>query len=109
MGDVRLSLPRVIVVRDGFDDLELQVANPDLLRWDKTRVRHKWPEMRQAPNLWLTFVSWTAARRVGAIPADLKYEVWEEVVLEVRNLQSDEDDDDLVGAPFPEDPEPGSS
>ena len=98
MGDVRLHTPRVRVVRDGFDDLdELQTTNADLVLWDKTRYRHKWPNVSEAPFLWLTFVSWAAARRTGAIPTDLKYESWEGSVLEIETL--DDDDDEEEGRP----------
>lgn len=110
MGDVRLTLPRVLVIRDGHDDLELQITNPDLLRWDTTRAKHRWPDFRSAPNLWLTFIAWAAARRTGAIVPELKWETWSDQVLEVRNLSDDDaEDDDGIGTPFPEALEPGSS
>jgi len=107
MGDVRLQLPRVLVIRDGLDDLELQTTNRDLLLWDTTRAKHKWPDFRQAPSLWLTFIAWSAARRTGAIEPAYKWDQWQDAVLEVRNIAADDDDDEGVGAPFPEGPEPG--
>ena len=104
MGDVRLSTPRVRIVRQGHDDLDdLQTTNADLILWDKTRYRHKWPNVQEAPFLWLTFISWAAARRTGAIPADLKYESWEVEVLEVETLDDEEDDEE--GRPTPPGPE----
>lgn len=93
MGDVRLNTPRVRVVRDGLDDIELQTTNADLVLWDRTRSRHKWPPVADAPFLWLTFVSWAAARRTGAIAAELRYEQWEADVLEVEALNVETDDD----------------
>jgi hypothetical protein len=105
MGEVRLTSPRVRVVREGYDDLEIQTANPDLIRWDETRVKHKWPPFQEAPFLWLTFISWAAARRTGAIPSEHTWEAWRNEVLDVDNL--DKPDDDEIGTPFPPGPEPG--
>lgn len=93
MGDVKLNTPRVRVVREGHDDLEVQTTNRELVAWDRTRVRHKWPGTQEAPFLWLTFISWAAARNTGAIPAETKYEAWEAEVLEVETLDDDKDDD----------------
>lgn len=92
MGDVRLSTPRVRVVREGQEDLELQTTNADLILWDKTRYKHKWPPVSEAPFVWLTFLSWAAARRTGAISDDLRYETWEEEVLEVAAIDVEDDE-----------------
>lgn len=93
MGDVRLNTPFVRVVRDDFDPLEIQTTNADLVLWDRTRYKHKWPGVADAPFLWLTFISWAAARRQGAIPGDLAYERWETQVLEVEALNVGDDDE----------------
>jgi hypothetical protein len=98
MGDVRLRSPRVRVVREGHDELEVQADNRDLVLWDLTRAKHKWPKFDEAPFVWLTFISWAAARRQGAIPADVTYERWRDEVLEVTTADDEEDD---LGAPFP--------
>jgi hypothetical protein len=95
MGDVRLQTPRVKVIREGYDDLdEIQTTNADLVLWDRTRYRHKWPTLQDAPILWMTFIAWAAARRTGAIAPDYKYETWEIDVLEVRVLDDDEEDEE---------------
>jgi hypothetical protein len=99
MGDVRLNTPRLRIVRDGVEDLEVQTTNADLVLWDRTRTRHKWPQVSDAPFLWLTFVGWAAARRTGAIPAEYRYEAWESDVLEVETLTDPDDDEDPVGRP----------
>jgi hypothetical protein len=103
MGEMRLSSPRIIVRRDGYDDLEIQTTNADLVLWDRTRAKHKWPKFDEAPFLWLTFLSWAAARRTGAIPSDLAYEKWEAETLDVEALA---DEDDETGDPIPRVPEP---
>jgi hypothetical protein len=99
MGEIRLTTPRLRVVREGHDDLELQSTNADLVRWDRTRARHKWPNPQEAPFLWLTFTSWSAARRTGAIPDSHTYEAWEAEVLEVESLNTSDDDEDEEGSP----------
>lgn len=103
MGDVRLTSPRVVIIREGHEDLELQTDNRDLILWDTTRLRHKWPKLEDAPFLWMTFISWAAARRTGAINADVKFETWRD---EVRQVASLEDDDD-TGLPTGPGPDPG--
>lgn len=105
MGDVRLTSPRVRVVREGFDDLDVQTANPDLVLWDMTRTKHRWPKFDDAPFLWLTFISWAGARRLGAIPGDYTFERWRDEVLDVADLSSEDADDD--GTPTLPGPEPG--
>lgn len=98
MGDVRITSPRVTVIRDGHEPLEVQTANPDLVLWDRTRIRHKWPKFDEAPFLWLTFISWAAARRTGAISPELRYEAWEESVMDVSSKTEEGAE---TGAPFP--------
>ena len=106
MGAVKLVSPHVRVVREGYDPLEVQTDNRDLVLWDRTRIRHKWPKMDEAPFLWLTFISWAAARRTGAIPADHTYERWADEVLEVGSTTDDDDADD-DGLPTEPGPDPG--
>lgn len=105
MGDVRLVAPLVLVIRDGEDPLEVQTDNRDLVGWEQTRVRHKWPKFDEAPFKWLTFLSWSAARRNGSLNG-LTYEAWEASVLSVRDL-TDRDAEDELGRPTPPGPEPG--
>lgn len=108
MGDVKLSSPRVKVIREGHDTLEIQTANPDLVLWDRTRVKHKWPKFDDAPFLWLTFISWAAARRTGAIPLELRYEDWEATVLQVVDTDpTDTTESDDVGSPTRPGADPG--
>ena len=95
MGEVKLSSPRIRVIRDGHDDLEIQTTNADLVLWDRTRIKHKWPGFQDAPFLWLTFLSWAAARRTGAIEPEFRYEKWEAEVLDVSALTDDEGDDEM--------------
>lgn len=108
MGDVRLTTPRLRVVRDGLDDVEVQTTNADLVLWDKTRFRHKWPTVQEAPFLWMTFIAWAALRRTGAIAQDAKYEPFEAQTLEVEVLNDEEEEPvSEYGRPTPLDRELG--
>jgi hypothetical protein len=94
MGDIKLTAPRVKVIRgDGSDPaVEFQTTNADLVLWDRTRAKHKWPTFQDAPFLWLTFLSWAAARRTGAIDPGYTYERWEAETLDVEALTDDDSD-----------------
>jgi hypothetical protein len=106
MGDVRLTAPRVRVVRDGYDVLEVQTDNRDLLAYERTRLRQRpvWPKFDDAPFQWLTFLAWSAARRSGA--TDVTYEAWEAVVLDASAV-SDDDTTGETGTPTQPGPGPG--
>lgn len=100
----KLSTPLLTVYRASDEDdkgLEVQVANPDLVLWDETRVKHKWPPFEDAKFLWLTFLAWAAARRTGKIPVGLKWEEWKADVMEVT---TDDDEDSDSGNPTREAP-----
>lgn len=101
MAEIRLKAPRMRAIRDGYDPIEVQVTNADLVQWDITRARQKWPLHTDAPFLAQTFLTWHAARRVGAIPADVKWETFLPTVLECTELEKDDDDDgeDETGRP----------
>lgn len=91
MGDIKLTAPRVRVIRgEGTEPIEFQTNNADLVLWDRTRAKHKWPTFQDAPFLWLTFLSWAAARRTGAIEPAFTYEQWEAETLDVEALTDDE-------------------
>jgi hypothetical protein len=107
MGDVRLESPRVVVTREGHEDLEVQTDNRDMILWEKTRARHKWPKFDDAPITWLTFLSWSAARRSGAIEQGYTWERWESETLQARVIKDDDESD--IGRPFNVGAEPDSS
>lgn len=105
--DVRLVAPRVLVIRDGEEALQVQCDNRDLVGWEQTRVKHKWPKFDEAPFKWLTYLSWSALRRNGTLNG-ITYEQWEMTVLSVRDLsdEAQEEDDDESGRPTHAGPEP---
>lgn len=103
MADYTISSPHLRVLRGSMDApevIEVQTLNPDLIAWDMTRARHKWPEVKDAPFMWLTFLGWHACRREGRIPADLTWEVWKDTTLDVSTI----DDDGEKGDAGPVDP-----
>lgn len=69
-----LNLQRATIHLASGEVLDLLVANPDMVRWDMTAAKHKWPTMKDAPMLWATFVTWRAAVRTGAY--DGTFEKW---------------------------------
>jgi len=107
VADFKLASPHLRVLRGSIEApevLELQCLNPDLVAFDMTRAKHKWPGPQEAPFKFLTFVAWHAARRGELIPRDLTYEVWEASTLDVQNM-TEAGDDDGPG-PTQEAPEP---
>ena len=108
MADYTITSPRLQVLRGSLDApevIEVQTLNPDLILWDRTRARHKWPEVKDAPFLWLTFISWAACRREGRIDRSVTYEEWEASTLNVSNVE-DDDEGGPVDPTHPG-PEPG--
>lgn len=95
MADYTIASPHLRVLRGSLDApevLEVQTLNPDLIAWDMTRAKHKWPTMQEAPLKWVTFVAWHACRREGRIPSDLRYEDWEASTLDVSSMAEADDD-----------------
>lgn len=107
MADVRLVAPRVLVVfSNGREPLEVQADNRDLVGWESTRAKHKWPKFDEAPFKWLTFLGWSAARRAGQESGT--YEAWESSVISVRDMTEQAvAEDEEMGTPTPPGPEPG--
>lgn len=44
---------------------EVTVQNRSLIAWDETRGIRKWPDAKEAPTLWQTFLCWHALTRAG--------------------------------------------
>jgi hypothetical protein len=102
MGDIKLTTPRVLIIREGHEPLEVQTDNRDLVRYDLTRPKQRpaWPDPTEAPSFWLTFIAWSAANRQGAIPTDMKWEPWLEQVLNIQQIDDENPNSD--GEPFPQ-------
>jgi hypothetical protein len=97
VAESKLTSPKVIVqFQNGTPDLEIQTLNPDLVLWDMTRVKHHWPPFQDAGFLWLTFISWAAARRTGEIPPDVTFESWRDTRVAAISVV---DEDNETGDP----------
>lgn len=57
--------PLVTVALDDGTEHTVQTDNRDLLQYERTAARHKWPSPSAAPFGWLTFLAWHALRREG--------------------------------------------
>lgn len=81
--------------------VEVVSANPDLVRWDITRSKHKWPSMEEAPMLWATFVAWAAAKRLNLYAGT--WEDWSnrDALSVDFDLEGQEDVDPTQTAPAP--------
>jgi hypothetical protein len=94
MGDAKLSNPRVAVVLADGSQWEVQTLNMDMLRWERTASKHKWPEFRTIPVWWMTFLAWSAGQREGMIPQSVSWEVFSaELCVQVAAL-----DDPVTGS-----------
>lgn len=71
---------------------DIEPSNPDMVRFDMTATKHRWPNGQEAPFLWLTFLAWSAMKRAG-----LYTDTWEAFsesdCLNIDNLDEDEDAD----------------
>ena len=85
MTDVKLTAPRIRVLRGDVESpevIEVQCIHVDLVMWDRTAARLKWPAFNEAPMMWAGFIAWHAAKRTEMIPPDESYETWERTILE---------------------------
>lgn len=86
---VKLTTPTIRVVPREGDEYLVQAENPDLVAYDLTAFKHKWPPMDKAPFVWLTFLAWHASRRTGVIPTELGYEAFRDSTREVSAANAD--------------------
>jgi len=95
-----------VVMADGAE-WEVQPIGPDQILWERTAVKHKWPDFQQTPVTWQTFLAWAASRREGLIPPSLTWEAFSgsehRYVQNVQDTPAEEEDPDAPGpadAPF---------
>jgi len=69
-----LNNPRVHVVMADGAEWDAQSINPDLLRYERTAAKYKWPGPSSSPVTWLTFMAWAAGTREGHIPPSMTWE-----------------------------------
>ena len=76
---------------------DVTVRNADMIRFDRTRAKHKWPSGTEAPILLLTFWVWAALTREGRIT-----DTWETFSDETCIAVVKQDGDDSVDPTNPE-------
>ena len=91
MADVKLSSPHLRVVLGDDSILTVQCTNADLVRFDMTRARQKWPPAQDAPMLWLTFIAWAALKRTAGIADSVTWEAFSESTQQITNLDDDDE------------------
>jgi hypothetical protein len=85
----RLTVPRIRVVPVDGEPYVVQATNPDMVAYDMTANRHKWPAGQKAPLLWLNFLAWHAARRTAVIGSDVTFEAFRDGALEITTADDD--------------------
>ena len=66
-----LAAPRLRVLleqpgREDFLQYDVQTDNRDMTQWDFARARRNYPDPREGPSIWMTFLAWNALRRSAA-------------------------------------------
>jgi hypothetical protein len=78
--------PRVHVIMADGAEWDAQTLNPDLLAYERTATKHRWPTADKSPMNWLTFLAWRAGLREGHIDSTVTWERFsEELAAEVGN------------------------
>lgn len=99
----KLSNPRVHVVMMDGAEWDAQTYNPDLLAYERTATKHKWPPANESPVQWMTFVAWKAGLREGHLAPGVTWEAFSaDLCAEVTNP------DARAGAVDPTQPEVGT-
>jgi hypothetical protein len=106
MSDQKLTAPRYrLYMADGTQH-EIQVANADMVSFDREKARHRdWPGMQEGIFFFQNFVCWHAAVRLELVNMTLGQ--FEKDVAHIEPIQDPAADDDVD--PTPPDPGPGWS
>lgn len=72
----------------------VRVLQPDYIRWDLSRGKRNWPLGQDAPFLFMSFLTWSAARREGVY--DGTWEQFSEAVADVSALEADAEAGDVI-------------
>lgn len=60
-----MALFVTVTLKDRPEPVEVEITNPDRIRWDLTANKHKWPKFSDAPFMGMTFLAWSAMKRNG--------------------------------------------
>ena len=70
---------------------EVQTRNVDLCSFDRNRTRLGWPDAKDGPFLWMTYIAWQALQRTGQIDKCSLAE-FEQRCLSIENNDTDDVD-----------------
>lgn len=89
------ALPRFIVqlTPDG-ELIHVLCSQRDMLRWEETQHRNKWPDGDKAPFLLAWFLAWSALSGKGELPEGMRK--WEEFKAKVVGVGPDGDGGELT-------------
>jgi hypothetical protein len=91
--------PGMTVTLDTGESWHVSTGNRDLIAWDRTAPKHRWPAFKDAPFLWVTFLAWHASRRQGLLPdPKMTYEAFEAAADQIDPDDDEPDDDTDDGA-----------
>lgn len=71
-----------VTMADG-SELDTEILNPDMLRYDRERPRRKFAGAKDSPVEWLTFVSWASLTRTKQIEG-MPWEAFQNEALRIR-------------------------
>lgn len=106
-----LVAPRITVTMANGDSWVVDTGSPDMVAWDMTAAKHKWPPFRNAPFLWMAFLAWHASRRKKLLPDPaMSFETFrtQAETLDAPGADDEDDEDDGLAHAFPTAPEPMS-
>lgn len=86
----KFNNPHVFVKMLDGSEWDAQTLNPDLLRFERTATKHKWPSPSASPVTWLTFIAWAAGIREGQLPASMTWDQFTVECAEVSNPDGQE-------------------
>lgn len=83
-----LSIPRLRWTGADGAEHTVQALNPDLLLFEDTAAKHRWPAASVAPFRWLTFLAWAASRRTKVIGTEVTWEVFAATTQQVASVDT---------------------
>ena len=94
----------LVYVDEDTEPIVARTRQIDMLTWEETAHKHKWPPTSEAPGLLSWFVAWAALRRTNQLPAALvKWEDFKSRVAGVAPMNENGD-----ASVDPTDPAPGT-
>lgn len=98
-------LPKAwVYLTEDADPVYVTMRQQDMVAWEETAAKHKWPGMQAAPTTFMFFAAWHAMRRGGQLPASMA--TWEAFRDTVHGVAPEEEEAGADDAPDPTGPAP---